>query len=190
MEFPLTRTEFNRKFSGFDKGAWVEKATVRYKDTLAVIKITERKPVALYAAGRAGETALVDKTGFCMPLDSGVVYDLPLVSGLTDSIDEDDRRRLVAGDAVRMNRFLELVGASDTLLYQALSQVHFGTRVRVMLRGAQTVVVIDEKETASCLARLVRLWETVQSDSVAPVRIDLAYRNLAFVQRESERPSF
>jgi hypothetical protein len=125
-----------------------------------------------------------------MPLDSGVVYDLPLVSGLTDSIDEDDRRRLVAGDAVRMNRFLELVGASDTLLYQALSQVHFGTRVRVMLRGAQTVVVIDEKETASCLARLVRLWETVQSDSVAPVRIDLAYRNLAFVQRESERPSF
>lgn len=165
---------------------WIRQARlIKVRKGTATIAIVERKPVAMMQAGRmqAGRIVLVDADGVCLPLEHGASPDLPLVSGLRDSTGAGGIRRLTGAECGRMNRFFSAAAPFDSMLGRRITQANFGPErtVRVMLAGSTAVITLDENNIIDRLGRLVQVWETVQSDSLPPVRIDLSYRNLAFV---------
>jgi cell division septal protein FtsQ len=165
----------------FRANPWIEKIDhIRAAGTTVTLAVSERKPVALL---HKGPICLVDREGVCLPLPARTTYELPLLSGLADSTGKDGVRRLKAGDRGRMNRFLHDARLADSAFAAAITQAWFGPdrAVSVMHSGGQTVIVFDESEMAAGLRRLARVWEGVQAEEKPPVRIDLSYRNLAFV---------
>jgi hypothetical protein len=170
-----------------DASPWIDKIKIiRVRNGRVVIGISERKPVAmLQSCGtQAGAVYLVDACGVCLPLGAGAVYQLPLVSGLQDSTGGDGIRRITAAGVVRMNRFFnDVAAAGDAAFANKITQLHFGRAplLRVMHEGSITVVVINENDIAGCMENYTGIRETIRNDSQEPLRIDLAYRNLAFV---------
>jgi cell division septal protein FtsQ len=181
LPVPLNRlrSEYLDKFS--EVTPWIQKARlIKVRQGTATIAIIERKPVAMMQAGRI---VLVDAEGVYMPLDNGASLDLPLVSGLRDSTGAGGTRRLTGTECGRMNRFFSAAAPFDSTLGRRITQVNFrpDRTVRVMLAGSAAVITLDEKNITDRLGRLVQVWETLQSDPLPPARIDLSYRNLAFV---------
>jgi hypothetical protein len=194
--FPVSMDQLTKVYLGTLQSAspWVEKIKVvgtHGKNGVVILGIRERKPVAMLLSGgmQAGSVCLVDASGVCLPLGAKTAHDLPLVSGLADSTGGDGVRRLVPAAAARMNRFFHDVAAYDGSFAKRVSQVNFGRAtvpiVRIMLGGSATVLVIDENDYAGCIEKYMSLRETLQGDSLQPARIDLAYRNLAFVTPET-----
>ena len=160
---------------------WIEKIDkIRTVGDTVTLAVSERKPVALL---HAAPVCLVDRQGVCLPLPERAMYDLPLLSGLADSTGKDGVRLLRARDRSRMNRFLQEAGRADSSFAAAITQACFGPdrTVAVMVSGGPAVIVFDESEIGEGLQRLARVWEGVQAEQTTPARIDLSYRNLAFV---------
>jgi len=183
MKFPVPlkrlRGEYLDRFS--EVTPWIQKARlIKVRKGTATIAIMERKPVAMMQAGRI---VFVDAEGVYLPLDHGASPDLPLVSGLRDSTGAGGIRRLTGTECGRMNRFFSAAALFDSTLGRRITQVNFrpDRTVRVMLAGSAAVITLDEKNITDRLGRLVQVWETLQSDPLSPARIDLSYRNLAFV---------
>lgn len=64
---------------------WVEDANVqRYPNATLSIEVTERKPVMLHIDEDGRPDRYLDARGFQMPFLKEAVYDVPLVSGLTE----------------------------------------------------------------------------------------------------------
>ena len=160
---------------------WIERLKIhRSWRGIMTLGISERKPVALL---QTGVIRLVDAAGVCMPLDSRTAHSLPLFSGLQDTIGADGIRRTTVESTERMNRFLASAASFDTSFARRITQVHFDDQqtARILLEGSPTMVVISESEATLGLQRLARIWEAVRNDPVLPAKIDLTYRNLAFV---------
>jgi cell division septal protein FtsQ len=183
LKLPVTldrlRHEYLDKFSKVNP--WIGRVClIQEREGAATLGIVERKPVAMV---QTGGIVLVDTEGVCMPLDPKSILDLPLVSGLRDSAGNDGSRRLTGTDRGRMNRFLNDAEPFNAVFARRITQVNFrpDRTVRIMLSGSPAVVLLDENSTADRLGRLMQMWETVEGDSLPPARIDLSYRNLAFV---------
>lgn len=196
MVFPVSMDQLTNVYLSALKSAspWIEKIKVvgmQGKNGTVVLGICERKPVAMLMTGslRRSGVCLVDSDGVCLSLGIKTAHDLPLVSGLADSTGGDGVCRLVSTAAARMNRFLKNAAAYDGTFAKRISQVNFGCAgtpvVRIMLTGSATVLVINEDDYAGCMQKYVSLRETLRGDSLEPARIDLAYRNLAFVTPET-----
>lgn len=194
ISFPVTSDQLKKAYLAAIQNAspWIDKIKIAgIRDGKIVLCISERKPVALLqssgmkSGGAQGSAVfLVDASGVCLPLGKGIEYPLPLVSGLQDSIGNDGIRRITADGVARMGRFLrDAATADDASFLKRITQLNFGRApvLRVMLEGSTTVVVINENEIAGCIEKYTGIWETVRNDSLEPTRIDLAYRNLAFV---------
>jgi hypothetical protein len=160
---------------------WIEKArlTGARKGT-ATLYISARRPIALL---QLGSIWLVDEEGVCMPLKRGVSYDLPLASGLFDSVGNDGIRRLKTSDARRFATFYNEIGRCDSAFVRTVAQLHFGSdgKVGMTLCGTPTIIFMREDAVAGGLERLARIWAMVATDRQFPQRIDCSYRNLAFV---------
>jgi hypothetical protein len=186
IKFPVTMEQLKREYLYVlsKTSPWIEKVHVMTaKKGSVVLGVVERKPVALLRTQAGAKIALVDADGVCIPLDPHAVRDLPLVSGLSDSVGECGVRQLTRGDCGRMNRFLRTADAVDSAFLRHITQAHFtpeGT-VRMMVKGSPTVITVDEDDAALRLQRLLMVWETFSADSLRPGRIDLSCRNLAFV---------
>ena len=160
---------------------WIQKIErIRAAGGTVTLAVSERKPVALLYKR---PVCLVDEEGVCLPLPPHTAYRLPLLSGLGDSTGQDGLRRVTAGDYRRMNGFLHDARSADTAFASAITQACFGPdrTVAVMLSGVPGVIVLDENEIPVGLERLASVLEGAQAGWTAPAKIDLSYRNIAFV---------
>jgi cell division septal protein FtsQ len=189
---PVTIEELNKGYLAALRNAnpWIEKIRiVGVRDGKIVLGICERKPVAMIPSRKG--VRLVDANGVLLPLAAKTEYRLPLVSGLEDSVGENGICRLTDAGCSRMNGFFRDAAANDKGFIARVTQLNFAppttSIVRFMLDGCAAVVVADERDIAGCLEKFTNLWESVKNDSLPPARIDLAYRNLAFVVPETPR---
>jgi hypothetical protein len=167
---------------------WFETVTfARTHKGAVTIVIRERRPVAMQQTARSGKLSLVDAHGACLPIDPRVSLDLPLVSGLADSVDDGGARTLTKNDCGRMVAFFASVAAFDSSFARRITQVNFSPlhTIRLVLAGSPTTIVVDESDIAGRLQRFRQLQETLLADSLPPSRVDLTYRNLAFVTAQS-----
>ena len=186
MKLPVTLDQLKREYLYVlsRTSPWIEKVhLMTAKKGAVTLGVVERRPVALVQMRDGAKVALVDAEGVCLPLDPQAVRELPLVSGLADSIGEYGIRRLTAGDCGRMNRFFSTAAEVDSAFLRHITQVHFTPDgiARIKVAGSPTVITIDEKDAVLGLQRLIMVWEATAGDSLRPGRIDLSCRNLAFV---------
>jgi hypothetical protein len=194
ITFPITLEQLKKAqlIALQNASPWIDKIKITgIRDGKITLCISERKPVALLQSGsipsssqQAGAIYLVDACGVCLPLGHNVEYPLPLISGLKDSVGNDGIRRITAAGVSRMDRFFRDAAAADNASFaKRITQLNFGRApvLRAMVEGSATVVVINENDIAGCIEKYTGIWETVRNDSLEPLRIDLAYRNLAFV---------
>lgn len=185
ISFPVTAEQLTKVYLSVLRNAspWIEKITITgVRDGKIVLCISERKPVALLQSGSA--IYLADASGVCLPLVKGVEYPLPLVSGLRDSIGSDGVRRITVEGVARMGRFFRnATAAGDASPAKRVTQLNFGHApiLHAMFVGSATLVVINENDITGCMEKYTGIREAVRNDSLEPTRIDLAYRNLAFV---------
>jgi cell division septal protein FtsQ len=193
MKLPITVDRLKREYLDVlsKTSPWIDKVHLMtsHKGTVT-LGVVERKPVAMVRMVPTAKIALIDAAGVYVPLDPHAALDLPLVSGLADSAAEGGVRRLTAGDCARMNRFLGEAARLDSAFARRITQISFSPdrTVRIMLTGSPTAIVLDENTMAERLQRLMLVWETVGGDSLHPARINLSYRNLAFVTMETAVP--
>jgi len=190
MKLPVTLDQLKREYLYVlsKTSPWIEKVhLMTAKKGTVTLGIVERRPVALVQMRDGAKVALVDAEGVCLPLDPQAVRELPLVSGLADSVGEYGVRRLTAGDCGRMNRFFITAAEVDSAFMRHITQAHFTPDriARIKVAGSPTVITLDEKDAARDLQRLMLVWEATGGDSLRPGRIDLSCRNLAFVSTGS-----
>jgi hypothetical protein len=193
IKFPVTMERLKREYLYVlsKTSPWIEKVHVMAaKKGSVVLGVVERKPVAMVRMQAGAKIMLVDADGVCLPMDPHAVRDLPLVSGLSDSIGECGIRQLTEGDCARMARFFSSAATVDSAFLSHITQAHFTPErtVRMMVRGSPTVITVDEDDAVLRLERLLMVWETFGADSLRPGRIDLSCRNLAFVSMAAGKP--
>jgi cell division protein FtsQ len=152
-----------------------------------VLKIIERKPVALVNLGVIFQ---VDRNGMLFPLASGILSDLPIVSGVKDTIDSSGRRKLTCESMNRIKNFFDTGRASGGSIMNRISQINFlnSEKILVALQSHSTLIEMSDSQLAEKFQKLINIEYLLQNDQNAPARINLCYSNLAFVtNRESEK---
>jgi cell division protein FtsQ len=173
-----------REISGrIGQTAWANGVRVRrLLPGTVLIAVEERKPIALV---NTGEIGLVDPAGVLLPLTAGQYLDLPLFSGLKDTVDEQGIRRLTPESTGRMSRMMETLRQSKALTTGRISQVSFDTydRIRLRLEALPVVVHIDETRLEESFSRLALLMSMIRSgERQMPHYINLAHANCAYVR--------
>lgn len=164
------------------KNPWIAKAQVRRRiPHTVVITVVERKPVALV---NRGAVYMVDQTGLLWPLRSHAYWNLPVMSGLTDTIVNGDHR-LSEDGLMRMNTFLDDINSSDKNYTLGISQIDFSDReiICVKLESSPVQVILGSHSIVKGLDDLRKILETVKENSERmPRHINLCYNNIAFVR--------
>lgn len=152
-----------------------------------VLKITERKPIAFVNLGVIFQ---VDRNGMLFPLAQGIVIDLPVVSGVKDTIDSSGRRKLTCGSMNRIRNFFNEGKACGGSILNRISQIEFlkSDRILVALQSHPTLIEMSDSQLYEKFNKLINIEYLLQNDRNAPARINLCYSNLAFVtHRENEK---
>lgn len=159
--------------------AWVRRArVVRQFPSTVMIRLEERKPIALVNCGRV---RYLDEDGVLLPLFTATYSNLPVVSGFMP----DTSGRLSAAALARVKRFLDDCATADASVAKRISQVDFSTprAVRIKLEDSPAVIEINDAQTATLLRRLQQIAQSEQNGPKGlPKRINLCYENLAYVQ--------
>jgi cell division septal protein FtsQ len=162
-----------------ERNAWVRRARVaRQFPSTVVIRLEERKPIALVNCGRV---RYLDEDGVLLPLFTATYSNLPVVSGFMP----DTSGRLSAVALARVKRFLIDCESADASVAKRISQVDFSTprAVRIKLEDSPAVIEINDAETPTLLRRLQQIAQSEQNGPKGlPKRINLCYENLAYVQ--------
>jgi cell division septal protein FtsQ len=193
IRFPIMKDQLKREYlDALSRvSPWIDKVRLMAtRNGIATIGVIERQPVAMLQIRKTATVALVDAEGVFLPLDPHKARDLPLISGLTDSAGEGGIHRLTEGDCGRMDRFFHEAAQLDSSFIRRITQVHFapGRIAHVLLSGSPTVITVGEDNAALQLQRFMQVWEAVSGDSLPPARVDLSYRNLAFVTTAAAAP--
>jgi cell division septal protein FtsQ len=141
------------------------------KDKAALIKVTERKPVAIV---HDGNICLVDKNGIRFDASPGQYYDLPLVSFARSS-----------SDTLDLSIFNMIKNTSQNIgtnFFQQISQIDLSDKksVNLIFKSGKTEYTINPEDIENRLAHVKKLVERLQDGNEEPAHIDLRYRNLAF----------
>jgi cell division protein FtsQ len=162
-----------------ERNAWVRRArVVRQFPSTVVIRLEERKPIALVNYGRV---RYLDEDGVLLPLFTATYSNLPVVSGFLP----DTSGRLSAAALARVKRFLNDCETANAAVAKRISQVDFSTpcAVRIKLEDSPAVVEINDAQTPALLRRLQQIAQSEQNGPKGlPKRINLCYENLAYVQ--------
>lgn len=162
---------------------WVEKVSIRRKiPNTVLITVYERKPIAFV---NLGPVYLTDRSGFLWPLKPNTYWNLPVVSGLKDTVAEGTTRRLTTEGLLRMNSFFEEVHKVDNSIPPGIAQVDFSKKdiVRIRLESIPTQVALNSAALGESLNNLCEILKTVEgTDEKAPGHINLCYSNIAFVR--------
>ncbi|MBN2038229.1 MAG: hypothetical protein JW768_15920 [Chitinispirillaceae bacterium] len=183
VSFPLSLKKFKQEYLNVLETVdpFIEKVRlIKTRGTTVTISVQERQPMAFLAMDNLW---LVDRQGVCIPLDRNVAYDLPLVSGLDHTIGKDSVRQLKKGEAERLGRFLDQVQQFDTSFARSVSQIHFGEDrlVTLMFISSPAVVIMRDDDVPGSCTRLSRIWTIVGGDAAKLRKIDLSFRNLAYI---------
>jgi cell division septal protein FtsQ len=162
---------------------WIKKASVRrtWWGTV-VITIKQRTPVALLNRGVVYQ---MDEEGVLLPLDSGRVYTLPVVSGLDAQLDARGCGRLFATSLARYSDFMTMAQAADAKLLKRVTQIDFSADevVRLTLEGSAATVLLSRPDVHRRFGQLGRLLGETPGVVHSGVRVvNLCYSNLAYIR--------
>jgi len=150
----------------------IEKINItKTKDGGTIIKVTERKPVAIL---HSGVISLVDKKGVRFAAVPGRYYDLPLIS--TD-IGQSDTVNLETFDAIK-KASRDMGGA----FFQQISQIELlgNGDVKLIFKSGKTEYTLNSEDMEKRLFHVKKLLERFQEEDAEPAHIDLRYKSLAF----------
>jgi hypothetical protein len=138
-----------------------------------LITVKERKPVAMI---HNGGIFLVDKNGVCFSTVPGKFYELPLIAF----------GRVAPGDTVDLELFNRIKTAARGLggaFFRDISEIDLsgGSEVNLIFRSSDTEYKVASRDVENRLVHVKALKERLTQESAKPMRIDLRYRNYAFV---------
>jgi len=151
----------------------VKKIAGASNDKTTLITVTERKPVAMV---HNGGIFLVDKKGICFSPVPGEFYDLPLMA----------LGRVAPGDTVDLELFNRIKRTARGLggaFFRDISEIDLSgaPEVNLVFRSNGTEYKIAASDIESRLVHVKALKERLAHEGAKPMRVDLRYRNLAFV---------
>jgi hypothetical protein len=150
----------------------IEKVRIgKTKDKATLIKVTERKPVAI---AHGGNICLVDKKGIRFNASPGQYYDLPLVSFGG-----------ALSDTVNLETFNTIKKVSRNLgsgFFQQISQIDLSdsAAVNLIFKSGKTEYTLNAGDIEGRMGHIKKLVERLQDEQTEPARVDLRYRSLAF----------
>lgn len=163
------------------KNPWIENVMV-IKKLGGKIKlvVTERKPIALV---NLKSVYYLDKYGILFPIAKKVISDMPVLSGLRDTIDGNGFHKIRSGDMVRVKTFFSKIEAMDENYLQRITQIDFTgkEKIRLSFQAYSTIVELDQANLDIGLRNMIQLEALLQNEMVMPAKINLCYQNLAFV---------
>lgn len=166
---------------------WVKEVFIRrWLPGQLIINIRERKPLALV---NFGQVYLVDDRGYLWQLKPNAYWNLPLVSGLQDTLSSElQGHRLKAEALVRLNSFLEeinsLIKNNDI---PHISQIDFRGNEIVYLSFSSSLITISlnrksmDKNLKHLPEILIRIKDKVENQ---PHHINLCFNNVAYVSSD------
>jgi cell division septal protein FtsQ len=164
------------------KNQWVAKVQIRRKiPHTVVITVVERKPVAFI---NLGSICMVDKTGYLWPLAPHTYWNLPLISGLADTLTKKGHY-LKQEETVRLNAFLDDMRRADSNTPLRISQIDFNqdNSVCVKLESSPVRAMIKCNSVGKDMDNIQEILRMIEERAEKmPKYINLCYNNLAFVQ--------
>jgi cell division septal protein FtsQ len=163
------------------KNPWIDNVKVaKNLSGKIIISITERKPIALV---NLKSVLYVDKYGVLFPIAKKVISEMPLLSGLHDTVDGLGIRRIKPAEMIRVKGFLSDAVSVNEYFLRSITQVNFSdcSKIRLSFQAYSTVVELDEANIKTNLRYLERLESVLLKDTLIPEKINLCYQNLAFV---------
>ena len=160
----------------------VEKITVKKtrdrlsREKTTLIKVVERKPVALV---HVGEICLVDKKGVRFTANPGQFYDLPLLvigrGPLYDTVDLDV-----------FNRIKKASQGFGRAFFQDISQIDISDAsvVGLVFRSGETEYAVNPQDIEKKLVHVKELRDRLLLEDGGPARIDMRYGSLAFTSAQ------
>lgn len=159
---------------------WIDNIKIKKSlNGLVYLKIHERKPIAIV---NVGNIMLVDKNGVLLPFKSQMNFDMPIISGLKDSLGENKVRMLKRNDLNKLELFLAQMQKIDEF-NTTVSQVDFSRsdRVRIACRSSMIVVETVLDHAGSTFEKLRYLENSFAGDNGKPAHINMMYDDIAFV---------
>ncbi|MBD3346982.1 MAG: FtsQ-type POTRA domain-containing protein [Chitinivibrionales bacterium] len=162
---------------------WIKKAHVYRRLPCKVkIAIVERKPVALVGLGKV---YYMDRDGNLLSLLPGTFSEVPLITGLRDTIaDSTKGKRLSKQSVEAITGFFKKVERRDPALLGRVSQVDFSgpSEILFTLAPDNTVITIERKGVTKKIEQLCRLLNVLKNESTGmPKHINLCRNNFAYV---------
>ncbi len=166
-----------------EKLTWVNKVEIsrRFPATV-VIKVQEREPIALIASEGV---YLTDESGILIELPKKEYFDLPVITGLKDSITPEGERKLVQEDLQRLTTFFQQIKKTRPETAKRLAQASFEEdgSIHLGFEASSTVIALELSRVNTGMSHL---WQILQSlhaqEAREPKKIDLRYSNMAYVR--------
>jgi hypothetical protein len=159
---------------------WIDNIKIKkHLNGFVYLKIHERKPVAVV---NVGEIMLVDKNGVLLPFRSQMTLDMPIISGLKDSLGENKIRILKRNDLNKLQLFIfhtQKIEEFNTIV----SQVDFSRndRVRIACKSSKIIVETKIEHAGSTFEKLRYIENSLTGDNGKPAHINMMYDDIAFV---------
>ena len=167
---------------------WVRAASVtRILPHGLLVHITERTPVAYANVG--GRVSLIDGDGMLLEKPDSGVFDFPVLYGLEDLADRDERRARLA----LYLEFIHELGGEASRAGWMISEVYLADAedVRALLiNGQQTVQVhFGQKDFLQRFRNFLALLPEIQKSRDKLDSVDLRYRNQIVVDPQNAPPA-
>jgi len=151
----------------------VKRIVGQSNEKMTLITVTERKPVAMV---HNGGIFLVDKKGVCFYPVPGEFYDLPLIAV----------GRVAPGDTVNLELFNRIKRTARGLggaFFRDISEIDMSgaSEVDLVFRSSDAEYRVGARDVEDRLVHVKALKERLTYENGKPMRVDLRYRNLAFV---------
>lgn len=162
---------------------WIEKVSVkrRIPHTIA-ITVTERKPIAFV---NLGSIYLTDRRGRLWPLKSYTYWNMPVFSGLADTLGGSPDHRLKKEDLARIKMFLRETQQAGDEKSIGISQVDFSREDIIAIKLESQALYAELKSGAvkEGMNHLRRILQSREDNAEKiPHHINLCYNNVAFVR--------
>lgn len=179
----LLRIEKKQIINNMKKIPWVSEARVkRCFPATVVITIREREPIALIAIDNV---YLTDEHGVLIDLPKQQYFNLPVFTGLRDSVVPGGNRVLIDSDKQRLSSFLTQVQKTQPEIAKRLAHASFDNNdnVRIGLEASSVTIALQTSRISTGIAHLWQVLQSIHAENAqTPKSIDLRYSNMAYVQ--------
>lgn len=147
-----------------------------------IIRITERKPIAII---NTGLMYLVDNEGFMWSIKPNTYWDLPIISGVKDTILDQDLHVVKVDEIKEINSFFKKINKIDKSFAADLSQVDFANddEVMVAFESKSTIAKLSRRDIHKSVINLQKIFTTIENKNGGmPKHVNLCFNNIAFVK--------